>query len=203
MIKCAKCESEMQQVNVGNTVVDTCPACGGIWFDMGELVDAARLGKGDQETLAECLLAEPPGEGDWDQDPAFCPRCGDALKPQRFDKDLPVILDFCPREHGVWLDKGEFAEINRFYDDLYNKLFPGRKDLTPEEARERVESNERLLDAMGILGRVGCAAIATGAAYLTGGSGMGYPMADDSLFSPGAVSYGTAHVRRKRLKWSS
>jgi uncharacterized protein len=211
MIKCAKCGREMQQVNAGNTVIDVCTACGGVWFDMGELVEAARLGKGDQEQLAECLLAEADREGGWGQDPAFCPRCAAALVPQRFDKDLPVILDFCPQEHGVWLDQGEFAEINRFFDKLYNKLFPGRKDLTREEARVQVESNERLLDAMDIVAKVGCAAIATAGAYLVNDAVNSNPyhtlhdhmMVNDMFFSPGAVSYGTTHIRKKRLKWSS
>jgi hypothetical protein len=197
--KCAKCEGEMEQVQVGNVTVDSCPSCGGIWFDLSELVSVARLGKGGQEQLAECLLAEGPEGGNWGQDPAFCPRCAAALKPSRFDQDLPVILDYCPEGHGAWLDKGEFAEVNRFYDELYNKLFPGRKDLTREEARAQVESNERLLDAMDIVGKVGCAAIATAGAYLAYSAGGTIP----THIYPGAVACGAPRARNRRLKWSS
>lgn len=206
MAKCAKCLNEMAQVQVGNITIDVCRGCGGIWFDLDELMSTIQMESGDREKLGDCLLEESARKDGWNQDPAFCPRCGSALKPQHFDKDLPIIIDVCPQEHGIWLDKGEFTEIRRFYDEVNKQLLPDKQETTREPTREelqkRVEKNEKMLSCVGLLGKVGCAAVEA-AAMLLVDSAAGGPMTGSSLFTSGSSSYGTTPAKKKPLKWSS
>ena len=37
-----------------------------------------------------------------------CPRCGETLKEQTFQK---ILIDQCPSCHGIWLDAGELEQI--------------------------------------------------------------------------------------------
>lgn len=114
MARCARCGCEMKAVSVGAMELDECPECGGIWFDADELMGTVHL----EEELAGRAELAPPKEDEvsLDSPPAFCPRCSAPLEPHRFDLDLTVVMDVCPRGHGLWLDQGELARIKEFLD---------------------------------------------------------------------------------------
>ncbi len=115
MARCAKCGLDMGIVRVGSMELDECPGCGGIWFDIDELIGTVHL---EKEKLAGRAEMEPGKEEiSLDSPPAFCPRCSAPLEPHRFDLDLAVVMDVCPRGHGLWLDQGELVRIKMFLDE--------------------------------------------------------------------------------------
>ena len=97
---------------------DQCPRCGVDLVDAGS-VRACR-GCGGQlvaeDVLTDMLLAMlplgPPHElvvarSDRDDDPLACPTCGARMDGAALHG---VVLDRCPKQHGVWFDRAELQQ---------------------------------------------------------------------------------------------
>jgi len=81
--------------------IDFCLECGGCWLDQGELE----------------LLLEHPGRlvgfdviQEAEKSKRRCPRCHAKLREMLFP-ETEVEVDICPRDGGIWLDRGELADI--------------------------------------------------------------------------------------------
>lgn len=107
-IRCPGCASGMDRITVRGVHLDRCPACLGLWFDMGEFADTAR-----------CQV--PPLQVHHASE-RRCPRCDAALYLATLG---PAVVDWCRPCRGIYLDAGEFEEIVK-----------GRPPL-PTKARER------------------------------------------------------------------
>ena len=103
-MNCPKCEREMVAENHGDTEVDKCPECLGIYFDQGELEKllADRIkGSGSVEyTELSNKMDMMLGKG---------PRCEVEMEPYLGPGNLRI--DRCTKCLGVFLDQGEFAEL--------------------------------------------------------------------------------------------
>jgi Zn-finger nucleic acid-binding protein len=89
--------------------LDACPDCRGIWFDSQELGELFELiGAPDHlHDLENQLqrLAHAKAR-------RFCPRCRSRVEPVRAPaRDGELILDECPRGHGLWFDRGELEAL--------------------------------------------------------------------------------------------
>jgi len=134
----------MKEVTIAGLTLDVCLTCRGVWFDRDELMQAVTM---DAMSLAELPFYGELRAGEepaWEQPPAFCPRCSSALEPQRFDKDLAVIIDVCPHEHGFWLDQGELHRIKEFCNDVLKEADEG-EDVDPEQIRKMMEKHRKSL----------------------------------------------------------
>jgi Zn-finger nucleic acid-binding protein len=105
-LTCVKCTSVLDKARVGDVEVDLCPSCGGLWLDHGEI---ERLGRGKPDEMDRLRQAL---SGSTKPDPASetqssCPACPGQLKEVVVG---PVHVDYCPKCHGVFLDKGELDE---------------------------------------------------------------------------------------------
>lgn len=128
---CLKCRGEMRTLAVcidagnlwsgaaaGSVELDVCEACGGAWFDHGELT----------AYLKRRVAAAPPGPAldgkrrdALDERVADCPRCGLFLEKKRLG---PVRADVCATCGGVWLDAGEFpTEPRKTWADRLRALW--------------------------------------------------------------------------------
>jgi Zn-finger nucleic acid-binding protein len=100
--------------------VDACPTCRGIWLDAGELerIQESRerehsavlsrmpaLGF-DAVALAEAKAAQT----------IACPKCGDPLARREYGFCSQVLIDVCPRCHGIWLDHRELGALEAFFE---------------------------------------------------------------------------------------
>lgn len=99
-VRCPNCRTDScQPRDVSGVTVDKCSACGGAWFERGELEklygDAVR-------SLAVPADAWPGPRG--------CPACRRALVPFEYPQTR-VTVDLCPSCGGLWLDSGEYQEI--------------------------------------------------------------------------------------------
>ena len=105
-MECPLCKVPLIIVEYAGIELDFCTECKGIWFDSDEL-----------NLLAEALefAADFPDVVDLPsvrskEKRRPCPRCR-----KKMDKasigEQQVIIDRCPRGHGLWFDHGELARV--------------------------------------------------------------------------------------------
>jgi Zn-finger nucleic acid-binding protein len=107
-IDCPKCYTTMQQIMISKpsfiVMVDRCNDCEGYWFDKFELDKVL-----DEKTKKEGL---PFDSSPKDEVGFQCPRCsGDCETKTLYD----INIDLCMDCHGIWLDKGELADVQKAY----------------------------------------------------------------------------------------
>ena len=96
--------------------VDGCPICAGVWLHQGELEaiqashshdridpDPDSIGMAFEMARQE---ARPPGP---------CPVCGEELSRREYAYTSQVMIESCPRGHGLWLDEGELRRLEQFF----------------------------------------------------------------------------------------
>lgn len=91
---CPGCESAMQILAAGDTRIDRCFFCGGVYLDKGELTTLA--GK-----PIDVGAAGTPGK-------RTCAGCGAALAQAKVG---PVTIDLCGSCGGIYLDAGELKTL--------------------------------------------------------------------------------------------
>jgi len=107
--------------------IDHCVSCGGTWLDAGELEQIAALA--GAPPLDDTRGVQDAGGGRRTR--RRCPRCPARLREVALRGEPPVMVDRCPRGHGLWLDRGELiaairsragereAVVARFFAELY------------------------------------------------------------------------------------
>lgn len=116
---CPKCSGQkLEAVVVDGTEVDRCPACGGVWFDKGELGEALRAAARQLAPLVSegSAPAGPGGPGpalanDPDRVRGRCPRDRRELLAVDSARLPELTVDQCSLCSGVWLDGGELASL--------------------------------------------------------------------------------------------
>ena len=81
--------------------VDTCPACEGLWLDRGEL--DLLLARGGQSATDWAVEEAETGK-------RRCPHCRRHLLHGPI-RGTSIVVDFCPHQHGLWLDRGELRAV--------------------------------------------------------------------------------------------
>jgi Zn-finger nucleic acid-binding protein len=81
--------------------LDYCPSCSGCWLDQGELELLL-----DMREEAMDLSTISPNQ----KSKKRCPRCRKKLLREQFPH-TDIEVDICPRDGGIWLDRGELIAI--------------------------------------------------------------------------------------------
>jgi len=119
---CPKCVGKTEEIKVGDLVIDRCFACGGLWFDKGELFTAINKeiidtvefeleeGHFDDEELKELIK-----EIDLDKKEIICPRCKGDKKMIKIPspRNKNITIDYCEKCEGIWLDAGEYNKLRK------------------------------------------------------------------------------------------
>ncbi|OGV39273.1 MAG: hypothetical protein A2X48_21910 [Lentisphaerae bacterium GWF2_49_21] len=114
-LKCPKCGITELTSNVFEDVrVDSCSKCNGVWLHKGELNKIAHPHEGDLEYCSIEHIAE-------DRISEFnCPNCHDVkLKKVNFISYSDIVLEYCAKCEGIWLDRGELDAINSEIDNIH------------------------------------------------------------------------------------
>lgn len=106
---CPACEDvEMLVLEFELVEIDYCPECNGVWLDSGEL---ELIGHKAGTLRGELLSALAKEKGKEAGERRRCPICRKALREVRTRTAPPIVLDRCPREHGLWFDRGELPAV--------------------------------------------------------------------------------------------
>jgi hypothetical protein len=111
---CPKCDIQLVALVFKGIEADMCPECRGFWLDQGELEDLLdRTGARAYGPALDWRDAKTPGKGKR----CMCPRCDDALRQVTTEAtpDQSLMLDTCPRGHGVWFDQYELRQLLRIF----------------------------------------------------------------------------------------
>ncbi len=133
---CPACKSNLSVYSIYKTKFEGCPKCKGVFLDKDELrklKDAADKGSwrtlrwmDDEVDAIEKSRAMPSNRS--------CPKCsgdGRAMMVATCFGDSKIMLDWCPKCHGVWLDRNELQQI---IDSVRQEL----KNLSSEEMKRQV-----------------------------------------------------------------
>src|ERR1700720_3673498 len=103
---CPHDKTQMRHVSAGEAVLDVCGACGGEFFDSGEMFGAFGI-------KADPSYWDRPETGGAVRDGTLhCPICHTHMLIQdvKHDKEY-VEIDRCGKCGGIWLDKGEVQKV--------------------------------------------------------------------------------------------
>ena len=107
---CPACKEPMIVVEYAGIEVDFSPDCKGVWFDSGELelllesmqLDESGLTTDEIMSLNEARVSEKKRR---------CPICNKKMKKVYIGREPQVLIDACPRGHGLWFDGGELGQV--------------------------------------------------------------------------------------------
>jgi Zn-finger nucleic acid-binding protein len=119
----------------GIVTLDVCDACGGMWFDKGEL-DAL------DESIWSNVEELPCKEASEARGSRKCPTCGKDMKAVSPVDAPEVTLDHCTDCQGFWLDKGELEQM---------EVVAGREDAEMEKCAVYVNRPEGVSEARWLL----------------------------------------------------
>ena len=106
-MNCPVCKNPMIVLELDRVETDYCTDCGGIWLDAGEL----ELLFGDAHQ-AKQLVSSFHRESGVKEKIRPCPICLKKMhKIHAGSEREPVIIDRCPKGHGLWFDRGELSEV--------------------------------------------------------------------------------------------
>jgi Zn-finger nucleic acid-binding protein len=135
-MKCPRCKSALENIDLGEyggeyaaVVIDSCPECGGVWYDKGEL-DAR-----DESvwTDVEAFDFETRLSGGRH---ALCPRCEVSLIPVSPRNARDIVVDRCPDCFGFWLDAGELESIQNLASQRDSEILGKMTTIPqPDEAK--------------------------------------------------------------------
>jgi Zn-finger nucleic acid-binding protein len=111
---CPRCRVEMGAVLIGQTHLEECPKCEGIWADADSLqkICADREQQAAVLGMATALPAESvPFEEHIHYIP--CPICKGLMNRVNFAHCSQVVVNVC-RQHGTWFDKDQLRRIVEF-----------------------------------------------------------------------------------------
>ncbi len=118
-LACPRCDASptMEARLVGDTLMDECPDCHGIWLDVPavtrlvkerrQISTEAVLGMGGPQ-LGSVGFSPPPGRVY-----VKCPECDQIMNRTNFAKRSGIIIDSC-RGHGTWFDADELPRVVEF-----------------------------------------------------------------------------------------
>ncbi len=120
-MKCPIEEAELGlKVYEAEINVDSCPRCGGVWLEQGQLESIQETH--DHEYIDELFNMEDLGYRAYElalqkQGRALkCPRCRRELETREYARCSQVMIDVCPECHGIWLDRGELESLEVFFE---------------------------------------------------------------------------------------
>jgi Zn-finger nucleic acid-binding protein len=109
-MKCPVDKKDMIVVEHQKIELDYCLQCTGVWFDASELEllvatlrrEGANISQNELLTPRQATVKEAARK---------CPHCGSNMDKVWLGKQPKVLIDSCPRGHGLWFDGGELQQV--------------------------------------------------------------------------------------------
>ena len=105
-MNCPACNEPMIVLEHDAVEIDYCCACRGVWLDHAEL---ALLFDDPLEAMVFLNALTP--DNTTKENPRQCPICRTKMDKVATPEKVAMLLDRCPRGHGIWLDDGELGRV--------------------------------------------------------------------------------------------
>jgi Zn-finger nucleic acid-binding protein len=142
---CPRCRAAMSVTAVGESFLEECSGCGGVWVDARsfEKIVASR-----EQQAAYVGLGSPsaePQRSTPEQTVRYvpCPSCDKVMNRINFARSSGVIVDVC-KGHGVWFDRDELRRIVEFIRSGGLERAHEQEAMHLADERRRLESERRL-----------------------------------------------------------
>lgn len=154
-MKCYSCGTEMATEEYEEITIEVCPVCQGVWLDKGELEEIVKIREErfDQSQIDQvnlkCDVTKIPMGGLRKE--VVCPKCELQMNPVNYSYCSGIIIDKCPNDDGVWLDKGEIEKIQIFSEMWEEELKKDKEkyvDLLNRLDEEEKERNKKRLETI-------------------------------------------------------
>ena len=114
---CPRCRIEMHPVSIGETDVQECERCSGLWVDVPSFEKICA----DREDQAAVLGAASPAPVNAVNESrkvrySPCPTCEQLMNRINFGR-AGVVVDIC-KGHGIWFDRDELTRIVEYIRDV-------------------------------------------------------------------------------------
>lgn len=120
-MQCPKCQQQMEKVFTKFGIVDRCTGCAGMWFDVLEDKDMAKLA-GVVDTGSKAV-----GKQFDHIDEIYCPVCPNSKLLRMVDPAQPHIrFESCNVCHGRFYDAGEYRDVSHLGVSDFFKRFAAK-----------------------------------------------------------------------------
>jgi Zn-finger nucleic acid-binding protein len=136
---CPACGEKLSTYSVFKISVEACDKCKGVLLDKDELRKLKdRCTKGSWQALRWMDdEMEAIGNTNAMASKRSCPKCEGTQFVTASFGDSKILVDWCPKCNGIWLDRGEFQQIIEFLKSKLNELTSSEmKELLYEEIKE-------------------------------------------------------------------
>lgn len=151
-MNCPNCNTNMNQIMYEGVEIDICGGCSGVWLDSGELTSIVKTKEKTWPIEVVKKMLDSTGEKGISRHEAnreiLCPKCNSDLPPANYQYNSGIIVNTCPKNHGVWLDSEEIDKIQIYmekwdevaeensakYDSILNQI--------EKEQKERISNLE-------------------------------------------------------------
>lgn len=111
-LACPSCGDLLEPKDVGDSVIDVCPTCAGIWVDWFD---------GELDAMVKGAEAAPRGEDREGRGAFACPRCGRALDDETYlDSGVPILR--CGECSGAFVSYASATALTRSPDGILTRL---------------------------------------------------------------------------------
>lgn len=122
---CPVCRGPMIVLELNQVEIDFCLECEGVWLDAGELELLLESSEEKDAVLNSFIVKK-----DSKEKKRKCPICLKKMEKILCSKDGKILIDKCPRNDGIWLDRGELYRIIAAGTlDKNNKILTMLKDM--------------------------------------------------------------------------
>ncbi len=106
-MRCPKCRSDMESLDIDGIEIDRCTECHGLWFDPGEM-EMLR----NRKAATAIDIGDPErGKVQNTIDRYRCPRCGGSMAKMVDPTQTHIWYEQCGSCHGSYFDAGEFSDL--------------------------------------------------------------------------------------------
>lgn len=110
-MNCVTCNKPMVVLELQETEIDHCLACGGIWLDCGEI--ELMLGNSPETVRLLSQLSKTQGSQPSERK---CPICLKKMTFIALGLSGDVIIDRCLKNHGLWFDRSELETVLTIFE---------------------------------------------------------------------------------------
>ncbi len=144
---CPHCNIEMLSIKVlknYDIIIEKCPRCSGMFFDMQEMENLLRLLVKEKDDVIERIDSSDFKPVDFNSNVRYinCPVCKQPMQRISFEQDSGVVYDFC-LGHGIFLDAGELKQLTDWKRHEGQKYFKkDQEDIKKYLEKKNIEYDE-------------------------------------------------------------